>query len=316
MSLPLSPLGDSTSSGGSSDEGMIVSIPRDSLTDPLYKKQRFPSPSDGLYVPPIYASPRPRRRTSFRRFSTSVSGNSKRKFGHRRKRKKQRIRRHSAPVGSRCLPTHTRPEHLMVSIPIYHGQDGDILCRGVETDDSDVPTTAMELLAASLDEAKEARRLPQIVHLESHFPGEDSEDVHCKAVAESSVEVAEYCSEVNVMSVCSAEDLTMCVRDLTCLCHQTNLLDGSGGPVGTPLDVGDEIELGEMSQDVQSSAEVTGMELLNLQRSISHSCTPSTCRKVCNPREILDQHYFIFSLQNLPPVPTTWEVHTLDRKGL
>ena len=246
---------------------LVVSIPRESLTDRLYRKGCCRSFTDNLYVPPEHVSPRPRRREYVRRLSRlSVSSDSKQKVVHKHRKRRQKRRRYSAPVSSYRFPSRTRPEQLMVHIPIHRSKDGDILC-GECSDDSDVPTTAMELLAARLDETKGARRLPQIIRLESSFPREELEDVHCKKVAESVVEVADYCSEMNIMSVCSAEDLTDCVRDLASLWSDS---EGSGG---TPLDVGDEIELSGPSQN---SAEITGMELLNLQRSSIDTKVPIT----------------------------------------
>lgn len=258
--------GSKESSEGSSDEKMfLVSIPRESLTDPLYKKRRCHSLTDNLYVPPAHTSPRPRRREYVRRLSRlSVSSDTKQKLGRKHKKRKWKRRHNSVPVSSYRFP---RPEHLMVHIPIHRGKDGDILC-GECSDDSDVPTTAMELLAARLDETKGARRLPQIIRLESSFPREELEDIHCKRVAESVVEVADYCSEMNIMSVCSAEDLTECLRDLASLWSDS---EGSGG---TPLDIGDEIELSGPSQNC---AEMTGMELLNLQRSDKKVPVTSLC---------------------------------------
>lgn len=143
------------------------------------------------------------------------------------------------------------------------------MCGG-ECSDDDVPTTAMELLAARLDETKGPRRLPQIIRLESFV---SREELDSKTLAESEIEVADYCSEVNVMSVCSAEDLTKCVEDLASQCCHMNLWNGSEGSGGMPLDVGEEIELSGPSQNC---AEITGMELLNLQRSFP----PSTNTKV------------------------------------
>lgn len=188
---------------------------------------------------------------------------------HKHKRRKRKRSHFSAPDSSYTPPTpSSRPSHLMVRIPIYHCNDDSVVCAGFEeddTDDSDEPTTTMELLAARLEEAKEAKRLPQIIHLEPHLSGdEDLDAVHCES-PETVVEIAEYCSEVNVLSVCSAEDMTNCLKDLASLHHRTNCLGNSGESVVSCLDVGDEIELGGLSQESGFSTEMTGMELLNLR---------------------------------------------------
>ena len=187
-------------------------------------------------------------------------------------------RRHSSisdrPHPPRAIPA--KPEKMIVRIPAYRNHDGRIVCCRYEEDDSeddsDAPTATMELLAASLElSAKDAKRLPQIIHLEPHLSEdehlmEDIARVSSPAAEPPTVVVEEYGCEVSVRTVCSTADVASCLQRLSDLCRQVTGADSSGeeGSVVVCLDVGDEVELGGLSQDSNSGYELTGMELLNL----------------------------------------------------
>ena len=215
---------------------------------------------------------------------------------HARKRK----HRHSTT----SITRHHKP--MIVSIPIVGsggggGGDGGggggggygcsrqcLVSIEDSTEDSDEPATAMELLASRLEETAQltaAAASPRIVHLQSHCGSDAEEDggavVESRAIVSPAtckspvlLQVAEYCCEVNVPSVCSVDDVSSCVRELSDICCRCGPDDRSS--VAT-LDVGDEIELGAMSQESSGSVEMTGMELLNL--TAEHCCSPVRPKK-------------------------------------
>ena len=171
-------------------------------------------------------------------------------------RKRRKHRRRSYGTDKSYIPPNSFVRSLTVSIPIHHYSRGHTECLRPEEDDSedsDAPSTTMELLASKLEQPKQAKRVPQIIHLESHcLETEDSESQE----AEPIIEVADYSSEVNVQSVCSDDDMTRCLKVLS------DLHNSLGVSEAASLDVGNEVELGELSQESGSS----GMELLNLRK--------------------------------------------------
>ena len=123
----------------------------------------------------------------------------------------------------------------------------------------------MELLASKLEKTGQ-RRTPRIIRLESQCSDEEDNLNERNHVASESpvVQVADYCCEINVPSVCSAKDVSSCVEELSNLCNSPPGGIEGGLSIET-LDIGDEIELGGLSQESNSSTELTGMELLNLK---------------------------------------------------
>ena len=162
-----------------------------------------------------------------------------------------------------------RVSQLVVSIPICRGAGGRILCDEEDAfEDNDESVTIMELLASKLEQAmeeEESRRVPEIVRLVPHYPGDSEDSMDSSRVArgtpEPTAEVAEF---LTLPSVCSCVDLGNCVRELSDVCNQL-VFGGREGDVGMmSLEIGEEVELAEPSTDTCCSPELTGMELLNL----------------------------------------------------
>ena len=166
-----------------------------------------------------------------------------------------------------------RASELIVSIPIFRSADGKLLCNEEDAvEDSEESATIMELLALKLEEkaSEEQRRVPEIVHLEPHYPG-DSEDsmdsTAASAVCKTPEPVAEVAECLTLPSVCSVVDLYNCVQELSRVCSRSRSERGKGEGCAEKLEVGEEVELKELSTDASSpcSPELTGMELLNLK---------------------------------------------------
>ena len=173
------------------------------------------------------------------------------------------------PVAKR--PGEERVSQLLVSVPICRGADGRILCCDEEDafEDSDESVTIMELLASKLEQAmgeEESRRVPEIVRLEPHYPGDSEDSMDPSTVArgtpEPTAEVAEF---LTLPSVCSCADLGNCVQELSDVCNQLVCGGREGGVGMMSLEIGEEVELAEPSTDTCCSPELTGMELLNLR---------------------------------------------------
>ena len=203
-----------------------------------------------------------------RKTSSSSSQSSTRSAVSLHTRRRQRRKRRRA---SRC----SVPEELIVKIPVRHIDDVTYLglvsgSQSEGTEDSDVPST-IELVAASMQPSK-PKRVPQIIHLEPHFDlaSPPPPPLPCPRLAvEPEVEVADYCSEMMVPTgsvLCSQHDLDSCLTELLSNIQQmrySNDVEDGDDPGLLYLDVGDEVELGEVSEDV-CDCEVTGMDLLNL----------------------------------------------------
>ena len=176
---------------------------------------------------------------------------------------------------------------LMVRIPIHHGTGSRIVCEDEETvEESDESDTIMELLASRLEgktanSEEEERRVPEIVHLQPHYPG-DGEDSSrqspnssrggsVRQSPEPTAEVAEY---LTLPSVCSANDLSHCFEELSRMCGGEGEGGEEGVAISVSLEVGGEVELTESSvADTCPSPELTGMELLNLRHN--HHTSPN-----------------------------------------
>ena len=262
-----------------SDGKYVVNIRRDSLSGGDYSpcsSPRLSSSSHGLTR--TLSSSRCSTRTvscstssirSSRRLSSSsrttltIRGSPYKQAYTRRRGRPQR--QHNS-VGKRICSTAVRGvlmPRLIVRIPIHFDCNGDIRCEDCSTEDSDGPVTALEQLASKLEgeSKREAWRVPRIVRLETQFSGNERPE---PMTHDSDVKVAGYCSEIAVSSVCSVDDFSKCVRELGDLCCQS--IDEEA----TTLEVGDEIELGEIpSPHSTCSEEMTGMELLNMEHCLS-----------------------------------------------
>jgi hypothetical protein len=274
-------------SGVHSDEEseLKVSIARDSLSDIWSPQNSISSPLSGLAP----------------------------KYKHKRRQRKHR-HRSSGTDDLNSPPNNvplSRPASLMVHVPISHYNHGHTECLMPEEDDSedssDEPSTTMELLASKLEQTREVKRVPRIIRLESYY----------QEMAEPIVEVAEYSNEVNVLSVCSIDDMNACLNELSDLCNRTNSI---GGGDATPLNVGSEIELGELSQESGS----TGMELLNLRNERRPHLPTETTEVTCSHSTQQCTYTFTTSTsrvhsENLFPEqerlikPKSWKVRTLVR---
>ena len=170
---------------------------------------------------------------------------------------------------------HTAQRPLIVRVPIRTVDDGYVV-RGASIEDSneesDEPAATMELIASQLHGTKRNRRLASdIVHSNSETCDEKN-----RLQAEPIVQVEEYCSEVNVKSVCSEKNISECVGVLGDLCNASNC-----EAVMTLLDVGHEVEVDEQASDC---TEMTGMELLNMMpvptQFNKRPCSPLTTHSV------------------------------------
>lgn len=195
-----------------------------------------------------------RRASSFSSQSNKMSSMSL----HTRQRHRRKRRR-----GSRL----SVPEELLVKIPLHHIDDATYLglvsgSQSEGTEDSDAPST-IELVAASMQPTPKPKRVPQIIHLEPHFDLASPPPrplLRPRLAVEPEVEVQEYGRELILPTgsvLCSQHDLDSCVNEL--LMQQMRHSNGVGGSEDLCLDIGDEVELGEASED-----SLTGMDLLNL----------------------------------------------------
>lgn len=240
------------------------------------------------------------RRVPRRKNSSTSSQSSTRSATPRRTRQWQRRKRRRSSKASAS-------QELIVKIPVRHIDDrtylgllGGSFSEG--TEDSDVPST-IEQVAASMQPPK-PKRTPQIIRLEPHFdlgsPPPQPQIIYLepyfnlasppppppqppsspKVATEPEVEVAEYCSEViapTASVLCSQHHLDSCLSELLDVVQEMKYSNcvADGGTGLACLDVGDEVELGEPSEDT-CACEVTGMDLLNLS---DHNETPEmeTC---------------------------------------
>ena len=146
---------------------------------------------------------------------------------------------------------------------------------------STVQTSFYRLYIARVRSLSLAYITPQIIHLESHYL--ETEDLESQK-PEPIVEVADYGTEVNVRSVCSGDDMTRCLKVLSDLHNRIGVSEAAS------LDVGNEVELGELSQESGSS----GMELLNLRKE-QRPCLPTETTKTQSSRQTQCCTYTTFS---------------------
>jgi hypothetical protein len=217
----------------------------------------------------------PKSQQNSRRFTVSLPiGPSLHDFCHRRRRRRQRSC--PDPTYNPAAESRARIEELetelIVRIPL-HVRDSSTETEGESVEDGDESTTIMELLASKLDDrtGREGRRVPEIIRLESHCPDSEERAEIDPPPNSDLEEVAEY---LTLPSVCSSEDLSCCLHELSDLCRESRD-SGREEAAGPSFEVGGEIELGVHSLESNSSTEPTGMELLNLDSQRQQTTPPS-----------------------------------------